>query len=142
MTRAVVDTTVLYAAGNRRASRHETALAIVRDADRGRLPALIVPDPILVETMNGLARDIGHETATDFLERLQRSGQFDIRRAPTAVWQTGVDLFGRVARLSLADAVLVASARHVNSKYVYSFDDNFDGLDGFDRLATADDPFS
>jgi predicted nucleic acid-binding protein len=142
MTRAVVDTTVLYAAGNRRASRHETALAIVREADRGHLPELIVPDPILVETMNGLARDVGHETATDFLARLQRSGQFDVRRAPDSVWQTGLDLFGRVSRLSLADAILVASARHDESRYVYSFDDNFDGLDGFTRLATADDPFA
>lgn len=142
MTRAVVDTTVLYAAANRRASRHETAFSIVRAADRGDLPELLVPDPILVETLNGLARDIGHETATDFLSRLQQSGQFDLRREPTAVWQTGLNLFRRIDRLSLADAILVASARHTDTRFVYSFDDAFDGLDGFSRLATADDPFA
>jgi predicted nucleic acid-binding protein len=141
MTRAVVDTTVLYAAANRRASRHETAFAIVRGADEGELPALLVPDPTLVETMNGLARDVGHETATDFLSRLQQSALFDIRREPASIWQTGLDLFRRVDRLSLADAILVASARHTETSFVYSFDDDFDGLDGVSRLATADDPF-
>ena len=142
MTRAVVDTTVLYAAANRRASRHETAFAIVRGVDEGELPALLVPDPILVETMNGLARDVGQETATDFLSRLQQSALFDIRREPAAVWQTGLNLFRRIDRLSLADAILVASARHTGVAFVYSFDDDFDGFDGFDRLTTADDPFS
>ena len=142
MTRAVVDTTVLYAAANRRASRHETAFSIVRAADRGDLPELLVPDPILVETLNGLTRDVGHETATDFLSRLQQSSQFDLQREPTTVWQTGLDLFRRVDRLSLADAIVVASVRHTGAAFVYSFDDDFDGFDGFDRLTTADDPFS
>jgi len=141
MTRAVVDTTVLYAAANRRASRHETAISIVRGADRGVLPQFLVPDPILVETMNGLSRDVGAETATDVLGRLQRGDQFDVRREPDTVWQTGLDLFHRVDRLSLADAIFVASARHHEIEYGYSFDDDFDGIDGLTRLATADDPF-
>lgn len=142
MTRAVADTTVLYAAANSRATRHETAFAIVRGADTGELPELVVPDPILVETMNGLTRDVGPDTATDFLSRLQRSDGFDLKREPGAVWQTGLDLFRRIDRLSLADAILVASARHHDIQYGYSFDDDFDGVADFTRLSTADDPFS
>jgi predicted nucleic acid-binding protein len=92
--------------------------------------------------MNGLSRDVGPETATDVLARLQRGDQFDVRREPGAVWQTGLDLFGRVDRLSLADAILVASARHHEIGFGYSFDDDVDGVEGFTRLATADDPFS
>lgn len=142
MTEALVDTTVLYAAANRRANRHETALSIVRMVDRDALPDLQIPDPILVETMNGLSRDVGSETATDFLTRIKRSIHFEIRREPTAVWQTGVDLFTRVDRLSLGDAILVASARHTDTRYCYSFDDDFDGIEGVTRLDTASDPFS
>lgn len=139
---AGVDTTVLYAAGNRRAHRHEPGLAILSGADEGNLPRLRVSDVVLVETMNGLARDVGHETAVDFLERLQVGSQFELVREPLAVWEHGVDLFTSTDRLSLADAVIVAGLRHETIGYLYSFDDDFDGLDGLTRLATPDDPFA
>jgi len=60
MPAAVVDTAVLYAAGNRNATRHERALDIVRGADAEQLPVLHIPDVVLVETMNRLVRDVGH----------------------------------------------------------------------------------
>lgn len=142
MAVALVDTTVLYAAANRSAQRHETATAIVQGTDRGELPQLTVPDPMLIETMNGLTRDIGHETAVDFLNRLRIGSQFELRREPTAVWQTGIELFEEVDRLSLADGLLVAAARHHGIAYLYSFDDDFDGIDGLTRLSSATDPFT
>jgi predicted nucleic acid-binding protein len=142
MAQALVDTTVLYAAANRRASRHSTALDIVRGTDTGILPELVISDAMLVETMNGLTRDIGSEITIDFLSRLQSGEHFEIRREPTLVWNTALDTFERVDRLSLADAMLVTSARHHGIEYCYSFDDDFDGFDGITRLVTADNPFS
>jgi len=142
MAQALVDTTVLYAAANSRASRHETALAIVREADRGSLPSLMMPDPIVIETMNGLTKDVGKETAVDFLSRLHNGSQFEISREPIIVWNTALDTFERVDRLSLADAMLVTSARHHGIEYCYSFDDDFDGFDSVTRLVTPDNPFS
>lgn len=133
---------MLYAAANRSAQRYETATAIVRGADRGELPQLGVPDPILIETMNGLTRGVGHETAVDFLNRLRIGSQFELRREPTAVWQTGIELFERIDRLSLADGLLVAAVRHHEIAYLYAFDDDFDGIDGLTRLSSATDPFS
>lgn len=140
--RALVDTTVLYAAANERATRHERGLAIVRGADEGRLPELDVPDPILVETMNGLVRDVGPTIAVDVLDRFERGRRFDLRREPEAVWQLGLSEFERFDRLSLADAVLVASARHRDVEFCYSFDDDFDGFDGLTRLTGPENPFS
>lgn len=140
MTGAVVDTTILYAAANRRASRHEVAFRIVSEADNGLLPTLVVPDPILVETMNGLTRDVGPDTATDVFDRLQRSNGFDLQREPAVVWTSGLDTFERFERLSLADAVLVASASHRGLEFCYSFDTDFDGIDGLTRLSTAHNP--
>lgn len=141
MASAAVDTTVLYAAGNANAQRHDSALSIVRGADSGDLPELRVPDPILVETINGLTRDVGHATAIDVLDRLRSGASFEVTREPTAVWSTGIELFERMERLSLADGLLVASARHVDCQYVYSFDDDFDGIDGLTRLDSSADPF-
>jgi len=71
MPDAVVDTTVLYAAGNERSQRHDRGLATLQAADHERLPRLRIPDVVLVETMNGLTRDVGHDTAVDMLDRLE-----------------------------------------------------------------------
>lgn len=141
-TQALVDTTVLYAAANSRTEQHGTALDIVRGVDRGDLPRLVIPDPILIETMNGLRRDVGQGITVDYLSRLHSGERFDIRREPIIVWNTALDTSERIDRLSLADAMLVASARHHGIEYCYSFDDDFDGFDSFTRLVTADNPFS
>lgn len=141
MSRAIIDTTVLYAAGNRRGNRHDAGLSILQGVDRGSLPTVEIPDPVLIETMNGLSRDVGHEAAVDFLERLERGSNFAIRRESHAVWDTGMDLFERVSRLSLADALLVAAMTTDGIGYCYSFDDDFDGIDGVTRLDTASNPY-
>lgn len=141
MPRALVDTTILYAAGNRAERRHKAGLAIVEAADGGDLPVLRVPDVVLVETMNGLTRDVGHPKAVDMLGRLRRSNGFEIVREPTTVWTLGVDLFEEEPRLSLADAVIVAASRHHGLEYLYSVDGGFDGLEGVTRLGVAEDPF-
>lgn len=142
MAQSLIDTTVLYAAGNKSAQRHNTALDIVRGADEGTLPSLVIPDPILIETMNGLVRDVGHDVAVDFLSRLQAGGQFEIRRESAVVWESALETFERIDRLSLADAMLVTSARHNDIGYCYSFDDDFDGVSSLSRLVTPDNPFS
>ncbi len=141
MPAAVVDTTVLYAAGNRNTQRHDTAIEIVRAADRGTLPTLHVPDVVLVETMNGLTRDVEPETAIDMLDRLETSTGFTIDTYSDAVWSAGLDVFRSVDRLSLADAVITACIRDRGFEYLYGFDEDFDGLEGFTRLAAATDPY-
>ena len=133
---------MLYAAANLSDIRHETALSIVRAADRGTLPILHVPNVVLVETMNGLTRDVGHATATEFLQRLRKCTQFNVAREPMAVWERGIQLFEEVDRLSLADALIVAGARHHGRDDLHSFGADFDGFDGFCRLDSTIDPFA
>ncbi|PSP75441.1 VapC toxin family PIN domain ribonuclease [Halobacteriales archaeon QS_1_68_20] len=142
MGTALVDTTVLYAAGNRRAAQHELAHEIVRRADEGELPSLRVPGVVLTETMNGLRRDVGHDTAVGILKRLQEGKYVDFELEPPAVWKRGFATFEKVERLSFADAVPITSTRHHGIEYVYTFDDDFDGIDGIGRLATPDNPFA
>lgn len=142
MATALVDTTALYTAANRRARRHESGRSIVRAADEGALPVLRLPDPVVVETMNGVTRAVGHDTAVDLLDRLRRGSQFELHREPMAVWTAGSDRFERTEQLSLADALLVASASHHELESLYSFDDDFDGIDGLTRLQGAEDPYA
>lgn len=142
MATAGVDTTVLYAAGNENSQRHERGLDIVRAADRRELPELRIPDVVLVETMNGLARDVGHDVATDVLDRLETSTGFDVERVPTSVWHAGIDAFRTVERLSLADGIVSAFLRERDVEFLYSFDGGFDGLDGITRLGSTTNPYS
>lgn len=141
MPAAVVDTTVLYAACNRSAHRHVTGLEIVRAADHADIPMLRIPDVVLVETMNGLVRDVGHDTATDVLERLEASEGFTIDRVTEPVWHGGLDVFRSIERLSLADGIIAAYLREHGLEYLYSFDTGFDGLPAITRLPAAEDPY-
>jgi predicted nucleic acid-binding protein len=52
-----------------------------------------------------------------------------------------MDVFETISRLSLADALLVAAMTTDDIEYCYSFDDDFDGIDGVTRLATASNPY-
>ena len=142
MPDAVVDTTVLYAAGNERSQRHDQGLEVLHAADHERLPTLRIPDVVQVETMNGLTRDVGHETAVDMLDRLEVSTGFALDRTTNAVWHAGVDTFRGIERLSLADGLIAAYAHHHDIDYLYSFDGGFDGVDGIARLADATNPYA
>lgn len=140
---ALVDTTVLYAAGNRsERKRHATAKRIVRGADHGELPTLVVSDVALLETMNGLHRDVGHDPAVGMLDRLRAGANFQLVREPQVVWDRGRDLFRGYEQLSLGDAVQVASAHHHGISYIYSFDGGFDGVPDLTRLADDQNPFA
>jgi len=157
---AIVDTTVLYAAGNRRATHHEEALAIVKAADRGDtplpkgvsvsnnsplescdLPVLRIPGAVLIETMNGLHRTVGHDTAVDMLNRLQAGSGFETGKASAATWSTATRLFQDTERLSLGDALIVTDAHHHDIPYIYSFDTDFDGINDLTRLNKAEGPY-
>lgn len=139
--RALVDTTVLYAAGNRSERRHEIGRRIVHDADHGILPRLGVTDVVLVETLNGLQRDVGHRVAVEMLNRLEQGAHFLLTRESKTVRDTGREIFRAYDQLSLADAIQVALARSNDIRYIYSFDSGFDSVDELTRLASPENPF-
>lgn len=139
--RALVDTGVLYAAFQRRDEFHETGLSIVRDADRGALPQLVVLDFVLAETMNALTQQLAPADARRSLEMIEESEGLDIARTSNAVWAAGLATYRRVDRLSLVDSIIVAYGRERDRPYLYSFDTGFDGVEGLTRLNTNTDPY-
>lgn len=141
MTAALVDSNVVYGAFHRRDQYHDEALAIVRAADRGELPELVLVDFVLVEVMNGLTNVIAHEETETALDMLEESVGFRVERTPDRTWFRGIAVYREEGHLSLADAILVAHARDRDVEFVYSFDTGFDSVDGVRRLVTPDDPF-
>ncbi|WP_247730530.1 type II toxin-antitoxin system VapC family toxin [Halovivax limisalsi] len=111
MNRALADTRVLYAAFDRRDNRRDTGLAILRDADAGRLPVLVIPDVVVAETMNALTQRVAHDATVDAIERLEESAGFAIRRTTEQQWAMGREIYERHPPLSYVDSVLVARCR-------------------------------
>ncbi|SHG39423.1 type II toxin-antitoxin system VapC family toxin [Halobaculum gomorrense] len=141
MPRALVDTSVLFAAAYRRDAAHEEGLAIVRGIDSGALPEGVVLEYVLAETLNGLATHAGHDPAVDFLDRLEENANFHIEPITGSVHASAKSMFRRHARLSFADAAVVAHMRTAGLGYLYAFDDDFDGIDDVYRLDSATDPY-
>lgn len=139
---ALVDTSVLYGAFQKRDQFHEEALPIVKGADSRALPICVVLDFVLAETMNALTQELAHEETTKALSMLRTSSGFEIRRTTNEVWNIGLGVYEQYAHLSLVDAVLTAYAHEANAPYLYSFDDGFDSIGGVTRLKTATNPYS
>lgn len=141
MPRALVDTTVLFAAAYRRDGAHDDALPIVQGVDTAALPEAVVLEYVLAETLNGLTTHAGHEAAMDFLDRVEENARFHIEFLTADAFATAKALFRRYERFSFVDACIVAYMQTEGLGYLYSFDDDFDAAEDVYRLDTATNPY-
>jgi predicted nucleic acid-binding protein len=140
MPKAVVDTTVLFAAAYPRDTRHDEGVELLHGIDDGTLPNGVVLGYVVAETLNGLNEKGGHELATEFLTRLEENDRFRIRRTNADDFADAKATFCRYEALSFVDSLIVAYMRRKGFDYLYSFDDGFDATD-VDRIVTATNPF-
>ncbi|WP_049936276.1 PIN domain-containing protein [Haloplanus natans] len=141
MPRALVDTTVLFAAAYRRNGAHDDAFPILRGIDTADLPEGVILDHVLAETLNGLTAHASHAAATDFLDRIEENARFHIDSLTGDAFATGKALFRQYGPLSFVDACIVAYMRTEGLGYLYAFDDDFDVAEDIYRLDTATDPY-
>mgnify|MGYP000371509986 CR=1 FL=1 len=141
MPRALVDTTVLFAAAYRRDGAHDTALPILRGIDAAELPEAVILDYVLAETLNGLTTHAGHTASVDFLDRVEENARFHIDSLTTDEFAAAKGLFRRYERFSFVDACIVAYMQTEGLGYLYAFDDDFDAATDVYRLDTATDPY-
>ncbi len=141
MPRALLDTSVLFAAAYRRDSRHADGLSIAREVDAGSLPEGVVLDYVLAETLNGLVTHAGHEQAVDFLDRVEENTRFHVETLDADGFSTAKSLFRQHEILSLVDACLVAYGLVTETEYLYAFDSDFDAVSGITRLNTPTNPY-
>ncbi|ELZ09932.1 hypothetical protein C479_10175 [Halovivax asiaticus JCM 14624] len=141
MPRALVDTSVLFAAAYRQDGAHEAGLPILAGIDDGSLPEAVVIDYVLAETLTGLVTHVGHEAAVDLLDRIEENARFHIGSLSTDALATGKALFRRHEPLSFVDACLVAYMQTEGLGYLYAFDDDFDVAEDVYRLDMATNPY-
>lgn len=139
---AALDTTVLYAAADASDARHDQALPILRGVDDGSLPEGVVVEYVLAETLNGVVRNISHESAVDYLRRIEANDRFEVSRLNSDAFATGKDVFQRHEGLSLVDGLIVGYLLDRGVEFLYSFDAGFDAVADVTRLSTADDPYA
>jgi len=140
MPRALVDTTVLFAAAYRRDGAHDAGLPVLQGIDDGTLPEAVVLDYVLAETLNGLTTHAGHDAAVDLLDRIEENARFHVDSLTADALATGKALFRRHEPLSFVDAAIVAYMHTEGLGYVYAFDDDFDAVEDVYRLDTATNP--
>ncbi|WP_424016853.1 type II toxin-antitoxin system VapC family toxin [Halorientalis pallida] len=142
MARVVVDANVLIAARLSRDQNHDRGSRITRAFDQGSLPTALVLSDVLEEVCNYLQERGTHDVATATLDALVESSGFELVYTPKSDFGAGRSLFRKYDSLSLTDAVVAASMHRQDLEYLYSFDDDFDAVEGLTRLTTPDDPFS
>ena len=141
MPRALIDTTVLFAATYRQDSAHDRALPILPGIDTAVLPDVVILDYVLAETLNGLTTHAGHDAAVDFLDRVEENARFHIEALTADAFATAKALFRRYERFSFVDACIVAYMQTEGLGYLYAFDDDFDVASDVYRLNTATNPY-
>jgi predicted nucleic acid-binding protein len=141
MPGVVVDSNVLIAARLSRDQNHDRGTAITDAIDQGDLPRAYVLSDVLEEVINYLHVKAGHDAATETLDALIQSSGFSLTQTSKTDFNAARSVFRRHETLSLTDAVIVATMQRREIKYLYSFDDGFDGVSDVTRLTTPDDPF-
>jgi len=142
MALAVLDANVLVDYKDTSAAdRHERAEAIVHAVDSGDLPTVRVTNYVLLEALNWIHERQRHDIAVDLRRRLADSAGFELVHAAQADFQRAVELFETYEALAFGDATIAAYMERTGTEYLYSFDDDFDAVEGITRLATAVDPF-
>jgi hypothetical protein len=141
MPRALLDTSVLFAAVYQRDAGHDEALPIVRGVDDGTLPEGVVLDYVLAETLNGLTTHAGHDAAVDFLDRLEANSRFHVESLSADAFASAKALFRQQAAFSFVDACIVAYMQREGLGYLYAFDDDFDRIGDVYRLDVPSNPY-
>lgn len=145
MPAVVIDANVVLDLRNRNATQHATALDIAEGIDSGTLPTARVPDCIVPEILHPLQRQFGKAAAYETLDWLHESRGFEIAQVGEPARSRAEQLFRRYDTDNgpeWTDSVIAAYMLEAELEYIYSFDDDFDTIDGVTRLATASDPFA
>jgi len=142
MGTALVDSNVLIAARIANDHHHDEGQAIVEAIETAELPTGRVPEHALTEVLNYVHTRVGNETAIETLDGLQASTDFELDETTKADLDGGRSLFRQYDGLSATDAILVAYMNRTGIDAIYSFDDDFDAVDGITRLDTPHNPYS
>lgn len=142
MSVALLDTNVFFASASARDDYHDRGREIVRGIDHGELPEAIITNYVVAETLNLTGEKLSPDAANEMLDRLIEGAHFEVIHAPKADFTAAQALFRRYEELSFVDATIAAYMHREEIEYLYSFDDDFDAVEGITRLDSAENPFN
>lgn len=143
MAVAVVDANILIDYKDTSSdTRHKRAEGIVYGVDRGELPTARVTNYVLLEALNWIHERQRHDIAVDLKARLAQSAGFEMVHCAQKDYHRAMELFEDYESLSFGDATITAYMERTGIEYLYSFDDDFDGIERITRLDTPDNPFT
>jgi predicted nucleic acid-binding protein len=142
MAVALLDTNVLFASASARDVYHDRSREIVSGIDHGNLPDVILTNYVIAETLNLTGEKLSPGAANSMLDRLIEGAHFEIDHTPKADFNAAQALFRRYGELSFVDSTIVAYMEREGIEHLYSFDDDFDAIEGLTRLETPDNPFN
>lgn len=142
MSLSAIDSNVLIAAANKRDQNHDRALSILRGIDNRDLPTSRVTNYVVAEVLNTIHSKHSQQIALNQYDRLKASVGFKIIQCAQKDFTQALELFETSEELSFVDATIATYMDREEIEYLYSFDDDFDVIEGITRLETTDNPFN
>lgn len=136
MPPAVVDSNVLIGYRLARDQFNERATEIVRGIDGSVLPRTLLTTYCLAEVLNIVGESAGHQTGIETLDGIVESRGIEVVQTTHGDFSTGQAIYRRHEGMTFVDAITAAYMRREDVAYIYSFDDDFDAVEGITRLDT------
>ena len=111
---------------------NEKAVLLLEAMDRGQ--KFIITDYILDETLTFIRKIAGAEKSNTVLEYLTGHPNVIMAHINEKLLKAAIIYFKRYQRLSFTDATTVALMKDASIRKIYSFDSDFDGIEGIVRV--------
>ena len=134
MTQAFIDTDVIirYLTGDD-AGKQAAAGDLFEQLDQG-LITIAVPDTVIADAVHVLSSrrlyNIPRDEIYELLSPLLRLKHFKVENATNVL--RALEIYA-THNLDFGDALIIASMEHQNSQILYSYDKDFDRIDGITR---------
>lgn len=130
---AVLDTNVLYGGIDQSDAHHEAARDILLAVDDGVTGEVHLTEYVVAEALSLVHSRLGHDVAIGLLDRLGDNSSVDVMHSPQQDYHGSVEVFREYPDLSFVDASIVAFMERAGIETLYSFDTDFDAVDGLER---------
>ena len=127
----VLDSSFLIAFHNRRDVHHAAAASAMESLLRGEFGRLLLIEYVFLEVVTVLLARRGHRAALDVADILLDAEEVDFLPC-SDLFQAALREFRTrsAARLSFADAAIVAAAQRHGAEFIATFDEDFRGIEG------------
>lgn len=130
--KAFIDSVILIGAFYKRDQWHKLSIPIINEIENGRIQG-IISEYILIEVLTFLKRRSGLEAAKTVQDTILESDLLHIVYIDETRFIEGLNIFSTYPQLSVVDATSIVIMRELNIPDIYSFDKDFDIVEGISR---------